>query len=158
LSPDDRVSCPTQAIRIEHLGVWTHDLERMRRFYVDLLGCTSGPLYENAETGFRSCFVSFAEGARIELMTAPGVIAPSSAQSVGHGVGYAHLALELPDQAAVREVAAALAAAGTAVTSAPRTTGDGYYEAVVLDPDGNSIELLAAPGACGFDEASLTQA
>jgi lactoylglutathione lyase len=138
----------THAIRIEHLGLWTPDLERMRRFYVDLLGATSGPLYENGETGFRSYFVSFAEGARIELMTRPGLIAPQDAETAGRAGGYAHLALGLRDQAAVRKMAAALAAAGFTLESPPRTTGDGYFEAVVLDPDGNPIELLAAPTGC----------
>jgi lactoylglutathione lyase len=29
------------------------------------------------------------------------------------------------------------------VVGAPRKTGDGYYESVVLDPDGNVVQIAA---------------
>lgn len=144
VAAENRATSSARVVRLEHVGIWTHDLESMRRFYAGVLGGVCGPLYENAQTGFRSYFVSLGEGARIELMTQPGVL---PRQGPAHGqsdTGYAHIALELPDRQSVREAVAGLADAGAAMASAPRTTGDGYYEAVILDPDGNRVELLAA--------------
>jgi lactoylglutathione lyase len=129
------------AMHIEHVAVWVRDLEGMRAFYVDRLGATSGALYHNERTGFRSYFVSLGEGARIELMTRPDLIAmgPHPATSAG----YAHLALSLGGRTEVDRRVQALEAAGVPILSRPRTTGDGYYEAVIQDPEGNPIELTA---------------
>jgi lactoylglutathione lyase len=124
---------------IEHVALWVQDLESMMRFYTDMLGGTSGGVYENPETGFRSYFVSFGDGARLELMyqleLGPGPAAAS--------LGYAHIAFRLGNRAAVDAAVAELSRLGTTVESEPRLTGDGYYEAVVLDPEGNRVELSA---------------
>jgi lactoylglutathione lyase len=121
--------------RIEHVAIWTRDLEIMRAFYAETLGATSGRLYENRVTGFKSYFLSFGDGARLELMHQPGR-APSSPPA-----GCAHIALALGSRAAVDEAIATLRHSGVSVESDPRVTGDGYYEAVVLDPERNRIEL-----------------
>ena len=84
-----------------------------------------------------------AAGARLEVMAAPDVGAPPAD---GDLRGYAHLALAVGDRAAVDALAARLRAAGVPVESGPRLTGDGYYEAVVRDPDGNRVEIMAEPG------------
>ncbi len=126
-------------VRIEHVAVWVRDLERMRVFYVDRLGATSSALYHNDATGFRSHFISFPEGARLELMSRPDVVAERSRDATL--AGYAHLALTLGSRAAVDREVEALEAAGVVILSRPRTTGDGYYEAVIADPEGNLIEL-----------------
>jgi lactoylglutathione lyase len=129
-------------MRLEHVGVWVRDLERMREFYVGALGGEAGPLYENPRTGFRSYFITFGEGARVELMSGPGV----TTRAVGENrLGYAHLALGLGDAPQVDALVARLEASGVVVFGRPRTTGDGYYEAVVEDPEGNRIELVADP-------------
>jgi lactoylglutathione lyase len=124
---------------IEHVALWAQDLESMMGFYTDVLGGTSGGIYENPETGFRSYFVSFGDGARLELMSqvelAPG---PTAAC-----LGYAHIDFRLGSRAAVDAAVAELSRLGTTVESEPRLTGDGYYEAVVLDPEGNRVELSA---------------
>ena len=57
--------------------------------------------------------------------------------------GYAHFALRLGSREAVDAMAARLRAAGVPVESGPRVTGDGYYEALVRDPDGNAVEIMA---------------
>jgi lactoylglutathione lyase len=124
-------------VRIEHVALWVRDLERMRGFYVDALGGRSGPEYVNPRTGFRSYFVSFDEGARIELMTGLPVSEPAAAPAFG----YVHLALALGSRERVDALTAELRARGVRVTSEPRTTGDGYYESQVADPEGNRIEL-----------------
>jgi len=123
--------------RIEHIAIWTRDIEVMRAFYSEALGGASGRLYENRVTGFKSYFMSFGEGPRLELMHQPGR-APSSTAAGG-----GHIALALGSRAAVDEAIATLRQRGVSVESDPRVTGDGYYEAVVLDPERNRIELTA---------------
>jgi lactoylglutathione lyase len=125
-------------VRVDHVALWVRDLERARAFYVERLGGRSGPLYQNPRSGLRSYFVWFGEGARIELMSrddvgpAPGGETPA---------GYAHVALSVGSRSAVDALVVALERAGFAVAGRPRTTGDGYYEAGVLDPEGNRIEI-----------------
>jgi len=126
-------------LRIDHVALWVRDLERMREFYVRTFGGTSGALYHNAATGFRSYFVTLAEGARVELMQMPGV----PARKPGDMTGYAHIALSAGGREAVDAGVARLRARGVTIVSEPRETGDGYYEAVVLDPEGNRIEFSA---------------
>jgi lactoylglutathione lyase len=126
-------------IRIEHVAIWTRDLERMREFYIDLIGGQSGPLYENARTGFRSYFISFAEGARLELMSRPAT--QIGVASVDYSPGYSHVAFRVGSRKAVDELVVRLELQGVAILSRPRVTGDGYYEAVIADPEGNRVEL-----------------
>ncbi len=123
---------------VEHVAVWVRNLEAMRTFYTEALGGVSGDLYENPATGFKSYFVSLGEGARLELMYRPGLCpAPTDCM-----VGYAHIALALGSRGAVDTTVAALRQKGVPIESKPRVTGDGYYEAVVLDPEGNRVELV----------------
>src|SRR5664279_2504848 len=109
---------------IEHVALWTDDLEGLRGWYERWLGGRAGELYKNGT--FTSTFLEFDGGARLELMHKPGE---------EHGLR-AHIAFSLGSQELVDELAAELGA-----VDGPRTTGDGYYEAVVLDPDGNRVEL-----------------
>ncbi len=108
----------------------------MRAFYTETLGGTSGQRYENPTTGFTSYFISFGDGPRLELMHRPG-LEPSPTAAAG----YAHFALALGSRAAVDDAVAKLLGQGVSMESEPRVTGDGYYEAVVLDPEQNRIEL-----------------
>ncbi len=132
-------------MRIDHVALWTRDrdsLERLRAFYARYFGARAGARYESANRpGFASYFLDFPGdgGARLELMTAPGVVD----RGRGEALGYAHLAVAVGSPAAVDALAARLAADGVPVVSGPRTTGDGYYEAVVHDPDGNVVEFTA---------------
>jgi lactoylglutathione lyase len=126
-------------MKIEHLALWTHDLERLRSFYLVHFNCSSGAKYTNPTTGFSSYFLTFPEGgARLELMTQPG-LAPNTPDNPTRG--YAHFALSLGTEEHVRSTTAALHKNGVPVWSKPRKTGDGYYESVISDPDGNRIEL-----------------
>jgi lactoylglutathione lyase len=127
-------------VRVEHIGLWARDLERLRDFYVEQIGGESGPLYENARTGFRSYFVSFGDGARLELMSRP--LDQAAAPAGADGFGYAHVAFRLDSRAAVDAAVNRLEASGAVVLSRPRVTGDGYYEALLADPEGNRIELV----------------
>jgi len=124
--------------RIEHVAIWARDLEAMRIFYTETLGGSSGPLYENAANGFTSYFISLGDGPRLELMHRPGI--EPSRPAAG---GYAHIALSLGSRGAVDEAVATLRQRGVTVESEPRVTGDGCYEAVILDPERNRVELTA---------------
>jgi lactoylglutathione lyase len=123
---------------LHHVALWVADLEGARAFYVDALGGRSGPGYLNERTGFRSYFIAFGEGARIELMSRAGIAPADRGVSA---MGYAHVSLSVGSRAAVDAMTDALEALGVVVASRPRQTGDGYYESVVLDPEGNRIEL-----------------
>jgi lactoylglutathione lyase len=113
---------------IEHVAIWTDDLERLREWYERRLGGRAGALYVNEARGFSSYFVEFGGpgSPRLELM-----------RQAGEAPGLrAHVAFSLGSRQEVDRLAAELGA-----VDGPRTTGDGYYEAVVLDPDGNRVEL-----------------
>jgi len=127
--------------RIEHVALWTEDLERSRRFYGELLGGRASALYRNETTGFESYFLEFDDGPRLELMRMrmPG-IAPRPADT-RQALGFVHVAFALGSEAAVDALTRTIAEAGFGVVGEPRWTGDGYYESVVLDPDGNRVEL-----------------
>jgi lactoylglutathione lyase len=127
-------------IQIEHVAIWVRDLEGMCHFYVAMLGAKSGTPYQNPRNGFRSIFVSFGDGARVELMSQSG---QGQGRAEPSCFGYAHLALSLGTRAAVDVTIARLESQGVVILSPPRVTGDGYYEAVLADPEGNRIELVA---------------
>ena len=128
-------------MRIEHAALWTRDLERLRAFYERHFDARAGARYASAtRSGFVSCFLSFPSGgARLELMALPELQDAPAAPTVG----YAHLALSVGSREAVDALAARLREAGVRISSGPRVTGDGYYEAVVEDPDGNALEITA---------------
>lgn len=123
---------------IEHAALWTPDLERARAFYERYFDATAGEKYVNAEKNFSSYFLTFEFGARLELMHTPAL---SKTAAEGPRVGYGHIAISLGSEEAVDRITEDLRTDGYSVESGPRRTGDGYYESVVLDPDGNRVEL-----------------
>jgi lactoylglutathione lyase len=139
LTPETR-----PAMRLEHVAVWTRDLERLRAFYERYFGARAGGRYESAtRAGFTSYFLAFPDGgARLELMGVPELAAPATTEGAP-APGYAHLAVSVGSRAAVEALAARLRGDGVRVVSGPRETGDGYFEAVVEDPDGNTVEITA---------------
>ena len=127
-------------MHIEHFAIWTEDIERLRAFYARYFGAAAGARYENPARGFRSYFLSFASGARLEIMQMSGI--PRTRNDVrAQFTGYVHLAISAGSQGAVDALTDQLRADGYPVLDGPRKTGDGYYESVVLDPDGNRIEI-----------------
>jgi lactoylglutathione lyase len=125
---------------IAHVAYWVEDLEAMRDFYVKWFGGTSSDLYTNPSKGFESFFITLpGGGARIELMRMTGIGEPVGPR--GFQTGLAHLAVGVGDRPAVDSLTEALRRAGFRVNGEPRVTGDGYYESVVEDPEGNLIEI-----------------
>jgi lactoylglutathione lyase len=127
-------------MRIEHVALWTRDLERLRTFYETYFEARAGAKYVNARTGFESYFLTFEGGARLEIMRLPE-LAPAGESGAPERVGYGHLALAVGSEALVDALTARIKADGHTLLSGPRRTGDGYYESVVLDPDGNRVEI-----------------
>jgi lactoylglutathione lyase len=127
---------------IEHIALWTGDIERLAAFYARYFDASVDPPYRNPSKGFESRFVRFATGARLELM-ATTLLHPQKYAPGSERMGLTHLAVSLGSEQRVDELTATLRADGFVVESGPRRTGDGYYESVVLDPDGNRLELTA---------------
>jgi lactoylglutathione lyase len=128
--------------RIDHIAIWAKDVDGLAAFYQRILGAEVGPRYINASKGFSSRFLSFPNGPRIEIMatsTQPLIETPLGSQRLG----LAHVAFSLGSEREVDELTQRLREEGIPVLDGPRRTGDGYYESVVLDPEGNRIELTA---------------
>ena len=125
--------------RLEHVALWARDVDRVAAFYARYFDARVGERYENPRKGFQSRFLAFDSGARLEIMARVDV----GARGSGEALGFAHVAIAIGDEAAVNALAARLRADGIAVLDGPRRTGDGYYECVVLDPEGNRVEVIA---------------
>jgi lactoylglutathione lyase len=126
--------------RIEHVAFWTEDLDCLADFYAKYFGATADPKYVNPAKGFESRFLSFEGGARIEVMKS-SILNPVKHAPGAHRMGLAHLAVSVGSTQRVDELTQRLRQDGFEVVDGPRSTGDGYYESVVLDPDGNRIEV-----------------
>jgi lactoylglutathione lyase len=129
-------------MKIEHIAMWTEDLERLAGFYRTYFGATVGPQYTNPAKGFESRFLCFETGARLEIMRTTA-FAPVRHEAGAQRMGLAHMAVSLGSEHSVNELTERLRRDGYPVLDGPRRTGDGYYESVVLDPDGNRIEITA---------------
>jgi len=129
-------------MRIDHLALWVQDLEAMKAFYLKYFKTTSGEKYTNSTTQFVSYFIFFGErSTRLELMTRPDIKSVEGRR--GFTRGLAHFAISVGGKDKVDALTERLRNDNYTIFSEPRTTGDGYYESVVLDPEGNYVELSA---------------
>lgn len=126
---------------LEHVAIWTNNLEQLRRYYMDYFDAVSNDKYVNDQKQFESYFLSFASGARLELMRRPGIPAVTENAVSTQYLGIIHLAFGVSSRAEVDAKAEQLKSAGFEIVSGPRVTGDGYYEFETLDPDNNRIEV-----------------
>jgi lactoylglutathione lyase len=129
-------------MKIEHLALWTDDVERLAAFYQRYFGATVAAPYVNDRKGFESRFVSFESGARRELMRTT-VLSPIRHEAGTQRMGLTHFAISLGSEQGVDALTEQLRQDGHTILDGPRRTGDGYYESVVLDPDGNRVEIVA---------------
>ncbi len=125
-------------MRIEHVAMYVNDLEKARTFFVNYLGGKSNDGYHNKKTDFRSYFITFDDGARLEIMNKPQLM--DSAKDLNR-TGFIHVAFSLGSKEAVDSLTEKLKADGFEVVSGPRTTGDGYYESCIVGIEDNQIEL-----------------
>ena len=125
-------------MHIEHIAMYVNDLEKARTFFMRYFGASSNEGYQNPRTDFRSYFLSFDCGARLEIMNKPLM---SDTEKDLNRTGYIHIAFSLGSKSAVDELTERLKADGYEVISGPRTTGDGYYESCIVGIEGNQIEI-----------------
>ena len=125
-------------IKIEHIAMYVNDLEGAKEFFEKYFNAKSNEKYHNTKTGFRSYFLSFDGGARLEIMSKPNV---ADDEKTLTKTGYAHLAFSVGSREKVDELTYQLEADGYSVISGPRVTGDGYYESCVLGFENNQIEI-----------------
>lgn len=126
------------SMRIEHVAMYVNNLEAARDFFIKYLGASSNDGYHNQKTGFRSYFLSFSDGARLEVMNKPQM---DDAEKTLARTGLIHIAFSVGSRERVDELTEELKRDGYEVVSGPRTTGDGYYESCVIGIEGNQIEI-----------------
>jgi len=127
-------------MRLDHVALWTADIERSKCFYITYFGAIPGTAYTNPSKGFESCFLRFEGGARLEIMKTTSL----SLIQAGEGaqrMGFTHIAVSVGSESLVDELTERLRNEGYPILDGPRRTGDGYYESVTLDPDGNRVEI-----------------
>ena len=125
-------------MRIEHIAMYVNDLEATRNFFITYFQAKSNEGYHNQTTGFRSYFLNFDDGARLEIMSKPVMEDPAKPLS---RTGYAHIAFRLGSEDAVNALTEKLKQDGYDIISGPRTTGDGYYESCIVGIEGNLVEI-----------------
>ena len=129
-------------MRIEHVALWTDDLDRMTQFYADYFEATVTPRYMNTAKRFESHFLNLGDGARLEIMKTT-MLNPVRHKPGVPRMGLTHLAISVESKKVVDQLTERIRQDGYPVVDGPRRTGDGCYESVILDPDGNRIEITA---------------
>jgi lactoylglutathione lyase len=127
-------------MKIEHIAVWTRDIDQLKNFYQKYFSAVPGDKYHNRSKNFESYFLHFESGCRLEIMQMPG-IPPSANDVYKQFQGLIHFAIDVGSKEAVDALTGTLRKDGFEIVGEPRTTGDGYYESVILDPDGNRVEI-----------------
>jgi len=127
-------------MKIEHIAFWVKDLEKMRSFYETYFDAVSNEKYFNAIKQFESYFLSFKNGSRLEIMFRPDITESNNHNEV-QKLGLIHLPFSTGSKEKVDQLTERLRADGFQITGEPRTTGDGYYESVILDVENNIIEI-----------------
>lgn len=125
-------------MKIEHIAMYVNDLEGAKLFFTTYFSAASNEVYHNPKTGFRSYFLTFDDGSRLELMTKPDL---TDSGDLLNRYGYAHIAFSVGSKEQVDALTRQLKEDGYPVISGPRTTGDGYYESCILAFEGNQIEI-----------------
>jgi len=127
-------------MNINHVAIWCTNLELLKDFYKKYFNCQSSELYVNSKKGFKSYFLTFDGGSRIEIMNSTSVTERKIASK--ELIGYAHLAISVGSKNRVDELTKVIELDGYKVADYPRTTGDGFYESKIIDPEGNIIEVV----------------
>lgn len=125
-------------MHIEHIAMYVNDIESTKDFFVKYFNATANKGYHNQTTNFRSYFLSFDDGARLEIMNKPIM---EDVEKTLTRTGYIHIAFSLGSKEAVNGLTERLKNDGFHIISGPRTTGDGYYESCIIGIEGNQIEL-----------------
>ena len=125
-------------MKIEHIAMYVNDLEKAKEFFVKYFDAKSNNMYHNKNKNFKSYFLRFEDGARLEIMNKPDIL---NKRDQLESLGYTHLAISVGNKLKVKELTKLLEEDGYKVISGPRTTGDGYYESCIIGVEGNLIEI-----------------
>ena len=125
-------------MRIEHIAMYVNDLEKTKDFFVKYFHAIPNEGYHNKTTDFRSYFLTFNDGARLEIMHKPQM---KDEEKEFQRTGYIHIAFSIGSKEAVDELTERIKKDGYEILSGPRTTGDGYYESCIVGIEGNQIEI-----------------
>lgn len=125
-------------MRIEHVAMYVKNLEKTREFFEHYFGAVSNHMYHNKMTGFQSYFLTFEDGARLEIMNKPNM---DDDEKSLQRTGFIHIAFSVGSKEKVDLITAGLKQDGYEVISGPRITGDGYYESLIMAIEGNLIEI-----------------
>ncbi len=131
-------------MKIEHIAIWTHQLEVLKNYYMEWFLGIPGPKYTNRLKNYESYFLRFQGETRIEIMQRPDIPANLNDSLIQQYTGFIHLAFEAESVEAVSDLAEKMKSAGLPILDGPRRTGDGYFEFVTADPDGNRIEVTCS--------------
>ena len=126
---------------LEHVAIWTDNLEELKDYYIKYFGATPNEKYTNEQSQFQSYFLTFESGARLEIMSKPGIPDNRNDRVTAQHKGIIHLAFGVNTKQEVDEKAKQLQSDGFKILRGPRKTGDGYYEFETLDPDDNRLEV-----------------
>ncbi|OEJ14852.1 hypothetical protein BFL38_08430 [Brachyspira hampsonii] len=125
-------------MKISHIAVWVKDLESIKNFYIKYFNCKCNDKYINEKKGFESYFLTFEDNCRLEIMTRKDIKNRNTNDDI---YGFAHIAVSVGSKEKVDSLTKELESDGFKIASYPRTTGDGYYESVILDNENNKIEI-----------------
>ena len=126
-------------MRINHIALWANNIECLKDFYVHYFNAIAGEKYHNLSKNFMSYFLTFSDGgARLEIMNSPNVTERNTCENAK---GFCHIAISVGSREKVDELTETLRSDGFTIVGNPRTTGDGYYESLIADPEGNRVEI-----------------
>ena len=129
-------------MKIEHVAIWVEDIDKVCEFYRKYFGGVVQPLYHNPAKQFTSRFITFDDGARLEIMHRPDInVGTAEVFQYAEHIGFAHISFSVGSKEKVDQLTQQMSDDGITIVGQPRTTGDGYYESVVLDPESNRIEI-----------------
>ncbi len=128
-------------MKIEHIALWTNHIEELKAYYTKWFGGVSNKMYQNKETGFKSYFLQFESGSRLEIMKKEAIPNNLNDTVQKQHIGFIHIAFGVSSKEEVDTMANAMREAGHPILRGPRITGDGYYEFETLDPDNNRLEI-----------------
>lgn len=127
-------------MKLTHLALWTNRLEVLRDFYVNYFNGQSNEKYTNPTKGFASYFVTFENGVALEIMQRTDITEHPAKKE---HIGLIHFAFSVGSKEKVNEMIEMFRKDGFSIVGEPRTTGDGFYEGAIADPDGNWVEIIA---------------
>jgi len=128
---------------LDHVAIWTTQLEKLRDFYVKYFNGMANEKYTNKETGFESYFLTFRSGSKLEIMQKPGIPENLNDTVIKQHQGLIHISFAVDKMDIVTQKSQEMAKDGFRILRGPRRTGDGYFEFETLDPDNNRIEVAS---------------